>query len=383
MPVTISYMASRADMARVWLALLLAAMTVILFGWYDRFERSGGDIVAGFAAPEWQAQESRSVERNSDALRLSNDDNTTTVALHYRLPRPATGSRLRLEVEARYRDVLRGDYRYANARVFLVQYDASGRPLWHHPHNLLRGHGTQDWQSLNEVFLLGSATSSLRLTASLSRASGTLWLRNLRLYPVAEIAEVGIARVVLLAAWAGYLLWVVGGIARRSGGLPALACVTMIAAILAGAMLPHETKGLLNSGLKELVQTIEVMSEAPGSTTPPTPTVSAPTSPATATSLAVEDGGMAWIRMHEAGHLIMFALLTAAMLGLSGAGSVWRRVLMLLVFAAITEVLQLLSLDRDATIHDFLIDVAGIAVGLFLAFAWMRWRRGAVAKSAD
>lgn len=380
MPVTVSYMASRADMARVWLALLLAAMTVVLFGWYDRFERSGGDIITGFAAPGWQAQGPGGIERGADTLRLSNDDNTATVALHYRLPRPATGSRLRLEVEAHYRDVLRDDYRYANARVFLVQFDASGRPLWHHPHNLLRGHGTQDWQSLNEVFLLGSATSSLRLTASLSRASGTLWLRNLRLYPVAEIAEVSVARVVLLTAWAGYLLWVVGGIARRSGGLPALACVILVAAIVAGVMLPHDTERLINTELEHLAQSAGVEPKVQKSTTTQAPTASTPPRSAKASSAV---SGFMWSEVNNVGHLIMFALLTTAVLGLSGAGSIWRRVLMLLAFAAITEVLQLLSLDRYANMRDFLTDVAGITVGLLLVLGWRRWRRGAVARSAD
>lgn len=375
MPIAVSYMATRADMARVWLALLLAIATIVLFGWYDRYERSGDDLIAGFSDPGWQERGTGEIERQPDAARLSNDDASTTLAIDYVLPRPVESGRLRLQVEVRYRDVIRGDGRYADARLFLVQRDDAGRNLWHHPHNLLNASGTRDWQALNGVFALGRTTTSLRLTVSLSRSTGTLWLRGLRLYPVTETIEGTVARVVLLAAWAAYLVWVVGGLLRRSGsGWPARACVALIVIILAGAMLPNATKGLLSDGLDQLRQAV--------SAEPPSSASSAARSTAPAQASMIDGGGLGWSRLHEAGHLVLFGMLAAALLALPGAGGVRRRVLLVLAFAAITEVLQLLSLDRDATVVDFLVDAAGIAVALLLVLAWRRWRGREATKSA-
>lgn len=209
MTIAVSYMATRADMARVWLALLLTAITIVLFGWYDRYEQAGADLIAsGFSDPGWFARDPRRIERVADGVVLRNDDSSATVAMDYTLARPAGGRRLRLEVEARYRDVVRGRQPFANARVLLLQRDASGRELWHHPHDLLNASGSSGWQHLRGTYLLAHDTSSLRLTVALNRAAGTLSVRDIRLYPVQEAVAASVARGILLAVWAAFLIWV-------------------------------------------------------------------------------------------------------------------------------------------------------------------------------
>ena len=367
MAFVMSLMLSRADMLRIWLALALVVLTVVTFGWGERFRDSGPELIpAGIDSLQWRLRGEGSQLRADGILTMRAPDSTAMPAADYLLPRPPAVDHVRLSARVSYRDVARSPRPQANARIILAQRTADGRSLWHLPHHLLNEAGTRDWHRLEEVFRLDPQTRQLYLSVRLQQVSGKLSLRDVSLRPVVEAPLAMPARILLLLAWAVYLAWVIGaGYRRVRHGALRLVCVGLVLATLAGALLPHGVKGMVLDGLERLIP-VEFWPVADPA--PEMPRVSP------MPALIGDSGELPWQGLHGAGHFIMFALLTVVVLYLPGSSGLWRRVAPVLAFAGITEVLQLLSIDRSASLGDVVIDTAGIALAVAAVMGWRRLR---------
>ena len=355
----------RNDAMRIAVAVLLASLTIAMFGFGERYVGVAADLVSGdFTGPNWRERGAGIDSFAEGTLTLRATDRMTRTGIDYLMPRPSNADQLRLAADVRIEGVARNLQPYANARVFLVQITASGRSQWHLPHHLFNESGTRDWQTLEEVFRLDPATERLRLSITLDRVPGTLQVRNLELQPVEEAPWVPASRIVLLLLWAGYLVWCIGSILRQPA--PAwlrLAGGLLVIGILAGGLLPHGSKTLFLDGLAGL---------QPAETTGPNV---APARPAQNLTDIQDTDGLHWPALHKLGHVAAFALLTVAALGLSNRGSLVRRVVPVLGFAGITETLQLLSLDRTGSLIDVGIDAVGVVLALSMLPVWRRLRR--------
>ena len=336
--------ALRALAAAVVAAVLLALLTILTFAYLPRYQAAGRPILAnadfrdGFRG--WQLAGLVSLdERELGRATLQNRDRTRAAWLRRTLELPPGRTSLRLSAEIATSRVERGAEPWQTARVYLVQQTRDGARLWQRPNELASLIGTTARRRYETVFEIPSTIRSVALGIELAYATGSMEIADLELAVVDERPQFRFAAALLVCGWSLLALRVTDGVYHGIG--PPLVRRWLLAALalLAVAVfMPAELREALIGGL------------------------------ASGFGLEVPDP-------NAFGHAALFALL--ALLVRSGRP---RDPLLLhlscwLLLAAVTEVLQLFTPDRDPQAGDWLMDATGATAGLLLAELGLRLQR--------
>lgn len=274
----------------------------------------------------------------------------TSVQLDQIIPGAERFPLLRLSCDIETRNVSEGKERWMTARVVLVSYNREGKPMYNLPHTLANISGTHNWEHHEAVFAIDAKATSISVSIQLAQATGSMWVKNLSLRPVVQKDSFHKLRYAVALLWAAIILWVAVPITVSAAGNAQRTAVIALALIIAfGVLMPEALKVYIGSLLSHRVANNELLAvHSEAAQFKFTPIIITPD-------------------IFKAGHFILFAMLAAvAFSRRTYPASRARLLCYLLLFALITEILQLFVAGRGAQLSDFIIDSAGIATGLLL-----------------
>lgn len=336
--------------------VLLLLMTVGLFELAPRYEPTGPALLrnGGFkeGLKEWTVHGAKGTATvSSGVVVLESRDPSRSVGIRQELPAIPGQQTLMLEVEASTEGVRQGAKSWHDARIYIVGRTAEGKSLWETHRIATHLIGDNAWRRYSGAFPVTENVKEVMVAAQLSRTTGIMKLRNLRLYPVKERATFRVAVYVLLAAWAVTLAGIGGYLLCDIGSTPVRGLVAVVTlGIVAGALIPGPLKQeLLTSVWREYEHLLQAMA-----------------------GYSPEISGLNWsgpeylyLNTSQIAHFALFFALAGLVYFAWRAGGRAFQLLSLLLFGAVTEALQYFVSGRQATVQDWLFDAGGI----LLAFA--------------
>jgi len=327
---------------------LLMAGTILFFHLFERYEISSPELLVDPQFSEglshWELSGRGAATTLGDTVLLRVDKAGAGVAVRQYLPDPNHYPLLHLAAELKSEDIRPGVRFWQKGSLALVSLDENQRML-PVPHLVAQLSGTQSWRSYQAVFRVPADVHALRVGVQLIGATGTLVVKHLSLHAVRERAAFAYYQYLGVALWAMALIWLaLPWFSQLRWDGPHLAIFLMVLAIAMGALLPANLKIVL-----ELVIVTTFDQFIPGIDHAAEPVAELDSAPV---------GGF--------GHVLFFVLLAMAVRWAYPRQR--RRVLIfiLLLFAAITEVLQFFAVGRTPSVNDFAIDGMGALVGLGL-----------------
>jgi len=327
---------------------LLMAGTILFFQLFERYEISSPELLVDPQFSEglshWELSGRGAATTLGDTVLLRVDKAGAGVAVRQYLPHPKHYPLLHLAAELKSENIRPGVRFWQKGSLALVSLDENQRML-PVPHLVARLSGTRSWRTYQAVFRIPAEAQAVRVGVQLIGATGTLAVQQLSLHAVRERAAFVYYQVLGLALWAVMLLWLgLPWFSRLRWDGPHLAIGLMVLAIAVGALLPANLKILL-----ELITVTVFGRLVPGLDHTAEPVADLDSAPV---------GGF--------GHVLFFVLLAVAVRWAYPRQR--RRVLLfiLLLFAAVTEVLQFFAVGRTPSVNDFAIDSLGALGGLGL-----------------
>lgn len=272
--------------------------------------------------------------------------------------------------------------------------------------------GDEYWQRRELIVPIGAETAGYRIVIANVGRAGALLVRNPTIELVHETGVFAALRLCLIAVWGATCLWVLAPLARRRMLRPAgLATIGFAAVIVAGALTPQPTLSdvmrlFFGEGIKFAASVIDI---ATGTNPQPERSVAPQAESGPATPDARGDSGRPPDRRASPGpvpsqiqpttngydprdaattverltrtisplgsgplpHLVAFALLAFATAFGARELFVATKFGLLVLFALVTEVLQIFYFTRTFEIPDLLANSAGIAAGLLAGWSWL------------
>jgi hypothetical protein len=223
--------------------------------------------------------------------------------------------------------------------------------MWRRPHALAALRGTLGWKHYQGVFEVAPDAASVVVALQLAETTGTLRVRGLSLVPVTEKPTFGPLRAGSIFVWSVLGLWVTLPMLRSAAGNARQWIVLGLGlVILCAVLMPEALKESMGSSLfPSLVEASAApLAEPVFRFTPLLPD----------------------LNIFKAGHFLLFALLSMAALHRAPYAASCIRVLgCLILFALVTEILQLFVSGRSAQIGDVIVNGAGTLAGLGLLAA--------------
>ena len=257
--------------------------------------------------------------------------------MQWDLNEPRRFSFLKFRGKMRTENIIEGKESWHTASFIVFFRDGEGRSLWECPHLAGSLSGSSAWREFSQVFPVPNSAVSAHVMIQNNAISGTMWCDDFFLGPVCLNPQYGHYRNLLLVL--GGVLALVYAIALkiwRGSGWLALVIVVLI---VLGVLCPKNYVEVVGNYLQVNVTTIQ-----------------------------------------KIGHLLIFVMLgiiSSIFLNRrvnilsNGRISIKHALLFFVVlswFAAMTEFIQLLTIDRRPAVSDWLIDSVGILLGISIAW---------------
>jgi hypothetical protein len=336
--------------------LALSVGTILFFNLYQRFVVTGPELLkdnqfienfgegshAGYSLPVGTSGTGIASLHSENPLNIVDINQKVTNLGSYRL--------LRLTCDIKTFEIPYRQESWNTARVILVFYDYNKKPLYHLPHALVNISGTHDWEHYEGLFQVPPDASELQVSAQLAQTTGTMWVKNLSLRPLAESNSFHKLRSTAIIIWIAALVWITLPIVRSAFNHVHRTAIIALALIIAfGVLMPDSIK-----------KSIGIML---------VPSLSAASGPSITTTFRFTPL-IPTLDIYKAGHFILFAALAAvSRFGNPFPASRAQTSAYLFLFALVTEVLQLFVSARSAQLGDVLIDCMGIMVGFLVLYA--------------
>ncbi|MBN2109151.1 MAG: VanZ family protein [Deltaproteobacteria bacterium] len=254
---------------------------------------------------------------------------------------------LQLRAKMRTEGVVRGAKSWNTARLLLYFNDTGGKINWDYPHAVGSLTGTSPWREFEKIFPVPEYAATATVVVQNSGASGILWCDDISLGPAYKNSNYVILRGMLFFAGIVLAIGAIGsfGLLKKGGWIPLAIIVMILIGVLCSQYYLEMIAGAV--GLK-----------------------------------------IFWLK--KTGHVFLFFLLGLASTVWAGARkkAPGRAALplkqlacifsVLLSFAALTELLQLATLDRGPGAFDFFINSAGIIGGIASACFFSYLRKGRI-----
>ncbi len=324
-------------MKKIILFALLAVITISCHTFIERHEKKGPEMLTD----NWSMRVSKSnrSEIKENWLYMSSSDQNQSVNIQQDISSFDQGSILKLSADMKCENIRPGEKPWNKARLLLVQHDGL-KDRWDFPHLVASFTETREWDHYSQFFTIGSETKKIRVTAQLSRCSGSFQLRNIRLYPVSQTQIYTWVTRGILTLWGAFSLFLLGSCFFNGKKMIALQAVLVIAfiAILIGTTMPSDMKIQVSKGIKSQIH---------------------------ATSDVFENA-IPW-DLSKVGHFCFFALFGFILSLLMSREPVILVMINILLLAGGTEIAQFFIEGRSPLFWDFIIDASGGLSGILLA----------------
>ncbi len=373
-------------------AIILLAATLSFWGLYDRHEPVAPPLLQMPGMADATRGRGDCTETNG-VFTLAVPVGGVPASLNFRMPGANRFPLIRVRARIRTDRVEQGRYEWSCARILLLQYDAGDKWI---PgiHGVVAKKGTAGWKTCEDVFTIAPGTVHVDCSLQQGGSSGTAWFDSIQVEPVRLRPSFAWWRGLFALLWigTGFLFFRRCRLHRRR--LRLLILLNALA-ILAGTLMPGKWIQEASEGIK--AEAARQVAEQARRRAPPPSASTAPPGPAKpvltdADTARIDQFNHAVGSAHEAGHFVLFATLCflvycSAALERQHPSYFAKVAFDLLLFAAITESLQLLTLDRTAGVRDWLTDLHGmlLAFGAFIALLlgrglFLRLRRVSVAR---
>jgi VanZ family protein len=378
----------RVRFTLLFTALALGGM-VLFYNRYDPWRESGPERIAdgGFESAEsdavWNGWSDLARRVSDGGFQSTGGIVLNTTSNRHGTLRFTIGDltgihAFRVSLRATAADIIRGRDGYHIPRALFFFNDRQGKSMWHVSHGVVNLPEARPWRRYREVFPVPAEAQDARLHIQNYGAGGELRIDDVSVAAVVPRASAPWWRLFFGGLWLTVFtgwMFILRPWERRCGILMSLTALV----ILTGTVMPGE---LLDGGIyalrARLREHVAGLSVAAGEKSVPE-TVQAPPSPGThhpeKTRLddhrpTSDERGIAG-RAHLTGHFALYGLLaffaSLAWLGATPVASRAGALLSgLLLFAAATEILQLITPDRKAGWQDLLTNLAGIFAAVLL-----------------
>jgi len=345
--------------------ILLLAVTLLFWGFYDRYERVGPVLLEAPSVGDATYLRGDSTETNG-LFTLARSVSAKSASIHFRMAGAADYSLIRVHGRIKVKDVIQGKHPWNCARLLLVQRDENNKWI-SGPHNVVSKRGSKDWSFHEEVFEINPQAAHVDLVMEQIGSSGTAVFDRLMVEPVRIRPSFVWWRIVFSCFWIFMAALYFRRCRLHQRKLKLLILLNALA-ILAGTLMPsvwiknsvEQAKAALEKTLEKPVQLKAVPSQKK---------IVAPKM--NRTEARIEQFNEVVGGAHHIGHFGLFAAL-CFLVYCSAALERQHPIYFLkvgfdvLLFAAITEALQHLTLDRTAGILDLRTDLYGMATALVL-----------------
>nr|WP_269144521.1 VanZ family protein [Methylicorpusculum oleiharenae] len=196
------------------------------------------------------------------------------------------------------------------------------------------------------------------VAAQLIKSTGSLWIKSISLRPVTLKTAFRDYRLALLLIWVVILLWV--SVPFFKSGFSSLKqgfVLILATGVILGVLMPESMKESMGAAILAS-DTVASASYVP--------------SQFNNTQSFNLNPHLPDLDLHKAGHFVLFTLLSIAVVG----GRPYKKstaclLAYLVLFAFISEVLQLFMDGRTAQLGDILIDSGGIITGYLVSLLWL------------
>lgn len=322
----------------VSLSAILVVLSIAVFLFMTRYEQIGEPLVdhPAFAngLDGWERQGQVTwTKDNPGGVVLDRPSLETRTVITKDIPLPNGGGIMILRAQVQAEDVRPGPEVWDQARVYLAQVDADGNVLWGEDHNLFVMDGTTEVRNYSKAYAVPTEIRALRLGVEMKNATGKLTVSRLELTeaerPIAFLLTAGS----LLLAWT--VLIVYSGHQTMRGiesvklriWLAVAAVLSIIAIMMPGDLYADSWRVF-------------------------------------AYRFGLED-----LDINSLAHGVIFAALAFIVRLGRPSDPIWLHVAAWLPIAVASEVLQLFTIEREPSLYDLVLDMAGVGVGLALAEA--------------
>lgn len=351
-------------------AIFLLAATLLFWGFYDRYEPAGEILLDSPSIEDATRVRGLSTESGgvfslcvTNAKQAASIRFTLTDATEYKFVR--AGGWMKTE------KVVVGENPWRSARMVLIQYGDNGKWIPGH-HEVAKVEGTTDWAQFEDIFEIDPKTVKVDFSLDNLGASGAAHFKELFALPVK-------IRTSFYIWWGLFVFsWLVMGVlffkrCRLHKRKLRIFILLNALAIIVGTLMPG--KWIDRSSKWVADEVIQVVQHTPGKaaegkTSAPAEKKVVP-SKETQRAEQAERFQKLVSHSHSIGHFTLFAALcflvycSAALEG-QHRSYYFRVMFDILVFAAITESLQYLTMDRTPGFSDFLIDLQGMILALII-----------------
>ena len=320
----------------ILLFIFLGTITLSSIFFINHYQKTGPAMLT----ETWQMS-------TTDTYNTKVDDATDTLSLHssdkksyyIRQSIKPISKPLFVLVKAniRCRNVIPGNQPWERARLIMTQFDGTGAHL-KLPHVVASIKGSNDWKNYSRVFKLSSETKELKIAGELIKCTGSLWIKNIELYPVIQTALYTWLQKVIFPAWGIFFILLLGSCLFKENKLVIkIIFITSFIAIIVSTTIPGEMRNKVTTKIKNQIQTI---SKTFGKVIP--------------------------LNIPKIGHLSLFTLFGLALSILMSQTSAQLVLVHIILLAGGSELVQFCIESRTPMIEDFFINVLGGILGISL-----------------
>jgi VanZ family protein len=364
-------------------ALLLLVATVSFWSLYERYEPVGPVLLDSPPLEATTITRGKVSENKGTFILAVSGESGTQARVDFPLP-PVVMEHERLRVSGRIKleGVLVGKHPWNCARLLVAQYDASNKWIPGH-HFLIAEKGTREWAGYDDVFVLHPDAARVAVVLQQSGRAGIAQFKQIQAQPVRLRTSFAWWRGLFGIAWLAVALLYFTRCRLHSRRLRILILLNVLA-ILAGTLMPEEW---ILSGMDKAELAVRELRPRPAERVSQPLAEQVPPPKADVLKRQMDWVSEVEVEPHVAGHFFLFATL-CFLVYLSAALERQHPVYFVkvgfdvLLFAAITESLQLLTLDRTAGLADLRTDLYGMGLALALFIICLPILRRHMAKPA-
>ncbi len=345
-------------------AFVLLLATVLFWSFYDRYEPDGPVLLESPAlADGTNIRGDVSESKSHFILRVPKEGKRARI--DFPLAGGADYETIRASARIKVDGVVVGQKPWHCARVLLAQYDANNKWI-SGPHGLVGEQGSKDWEGHRDEFEIQPNAARVVVILQQSGTEGTAEFDRIEVQPVRIRTSFVWWRIAFAAAWIWMAFLYVPRCRLNHRKLKILILLNALA-ILAGAMMPGDW---IADGSEWAKKTWTEWTDA----APEKTDLKTGGKPAVKSDRDLQQmdrfnelvGGA-----HGGGHFILFTSLCflvycSAALERQHSSYFFKVGFDVLLFAAVTESLQFLTIDRTAGASDLRIDLYGMGAALLL-----------------
>ncbi|SFE64031.1 VanZ family protein [Nitrosomonas sp. Nm166] len=337
----------------IFIFFFLTVTTSVSLALVDRYQQVGPDLLTD----HWitRTSDNNWINISENELNLFSSNPQAGAIVYQNLPIIEPGSVLFFSAEIKCDKVVPGKRPWNLARLSLVQNNGKN-DRWDLLHAIAMLTGTHDWQSYHNFFYITHDTQASRVIAELNHSTGSLQIRNLQLYPVNETQTYLWIREVILFSWGAFFLLLVGSclFAEKRSVLFRVLLASAFVSIVIGTSLPGYMKESVLHQIESQIDTANPVFR----------------------NLAPWDLTKVW-------HACIFFLLGVALCWMMKKVPFTQIMVIILMMAAGTEIVQLYIDGRTPLVSDFFIDAAGGLAGIALVRLFSTKEQLAIQKQSN